>query len=57
MELSKDPKVSISTYIIKRGSFGLFDILDTQEILNYEVEDMTKAAYSMFNGIIIIGEY
>jgi hypothetical protein len=56
MELSKSSKSSISTYIIKRGSFGLFNILDTQEILNYEVEDMAKAAYSMFSGIIIIGK-
>jgi hypothetical protein len=56
MELSKGSKSSISTYIIKRGSFGLFNILDTQEILNYEVEDMAKAAYSMFSGIIIIGK-
>jgi hypothetical protein len=56
VELSKCSKASISIYIIKRGSFGLFNILDTQEILNFEVEDMAEAAYSMFGSIIIIGK-
>jgi hypothetical protein len=55
VELSKCSKASISIYIIKRGSFGLFNILDT-EILNYKVEDMAEAAYSMFGSIIIIGK-
>jgi hypothetical protein len=54
MELSKGSKASISIYIIERGSFSLFNILDTQEILNHEVENMAKAAYSMFSGVIIV---
>jgi hypothetical protein len=54
MELSKRSKASVGIYIIERSSFGSFNILDTQEILNYEVENMAKAAYSMFSGVIII---
>jgi hypothetical protein len=68
MELSKRSKASVGIYIIERSSIGsfnildtqeilnyeAFNILDTQEILNYEVENMAKAAYSMFSGVIII---
>jgi hypothetical protein len=56
MELPKGSKALIGINLIKRGSFSLFNILNTQKILDYKVEDMAKAAYSMFSSVIIIGK-
>jgi hypothetical protein len=56
MELPKGSKALIGINLIKRGSFSLFNILNTQKILDYKVKDMAKAAYSMFSSVIIIGK-
>jgi hypothetical protein len=56
MELSKGSKALISINLVKRGSFGLLNILNTQKFPNYKVKDMAKAVYSTFSSIIIIGK-
>ena len=56
MELPKGSKALIGINLMKRASFSLFNILNTQKILDYKVKDMAKAAYSMLSSVIIIGK-
>jgi hypothetical protein len=52
MELPKGSKALIGINLIKRGSFSLSNILNTQKILDYKVKDMAKAANSMLTSTV-----